>query len=55
MLFFVQYLEGLVEQKTDNYLDEFQAILSNRLLKDVSIPTLWRELDKMDISNKKVS
>jgi hypothetical protein len=49
-----QYLRGLVEQRTDGYLDEFQSEMASALHKEVSISTLWRAIDRLNITNKNV-
>jgi len=50
-----KFIRGLVEQRTDGYLDELQAEIARVLNKDVSIPTLWRTLDRLNISNKRLT
>lgn len=39
----------------DYYLDELQERLKNIALKDISLSSVWRELDNLDITNKQVS
>jgi hypothetical protein len=51
----LQYLAGLVDLKTDSYLDEFQERIMHSLNKEVSLLTLCHALRKLNITNKKVS
>jgi transposase len=50
-----QYMKGIVEQRNDIYLDELQNVIRSMTGKDPSIPTVWRALHSMGISNKRVS
>jgi hypothetical protein len=55
LLTIVQYLREIVDERADKYLDEIQVELAAAIDKEVSITTLWRSLDRMNISNKRVS
>ena len=48
-------MKGLVEQRNDIYLDELQSTIQAMTGKEASIPTIWRALESMGISNKRVS
>jgi len=49
------YVEAVVEQGTDNYLDEFHCHVTNVLEKDISLTTLWRTMQRLNITNKQLT
>ena len=48
-------LAGLVAKMPDATLDELRAQIRKQLRIDVSIPTIWRALDALELSRKKNS
>jgi transposase len=50
---FLQYLKGVLSGQNDHYLDELQDLLYKSSGKFVSLPTVWRTLDSMGITNKR--
>ena len=43
-----------METQHDQYLDEIQYHLKENIFKNVSLPTLWRALSTLGITNKTV-
>ncbi len=54
LLTLLKFLDSLVEQKPDLYLDELQVALGNELQVETSVATIQRELKRRGLTRKKV-
>ncbi len=54
LLTLLKFLDSLVEQKPDLYLDELQVALRNGLQAETSMATICRELKRHGLTRKKV-